>query len=433
MSNKLKGKKLTVTDVMRENNFVLKKGTINLVVSPVSSGKTYYIFEELLKDSDLSKVIYLCDTSNLKEAVRIDKCYSTKCKLFEYNDIYKMGNELAFHTSGKLKDNRVTVLTYSHLGQLLEKFPNILDNIDTIICDEAHNLIKYSNRFDNAKTVDTPYYKVIEKLKEIRHEKLVAMFTATQKKILSSPKINDISFTLYDFSNHSHIKCLKEKNTFFYNNYRNLAHQLCCYNGFQYDNKCVIYIYSIRTINTLINMLSDKGLSVCGLWSTHNEKYPMTEQQLLVRKSILEDGIIPDNIDVLIINASYETGININDKRIDLVIIYSTSKDTQIQARGRVRKDITNLYLLHNSVYTQISIKLDDKWLERPLTKIDKDMLAKELSIYDSKGRLVKWNNLVTHLINNGYTIEPGSKIYKEYLDIPKKRYTTHLIFETEN
>ena len=194
MSNELIKKELTVTDIMRENNYVLKKGTINLVVSPVSSGKTYYIFEELLNDAGLSKVIYLCDTSNLKGAVSLDKCYSTKCKLFDHSDIHQMGNELAFHASGKLKDNRVTVLTYSHLGQLLEKFPDILDNINTIICDEAHNLIKYSNRFDDIETGNTPYFKVIKKLKEVRREKLVAMFTATHKKILSSPKINDICF-----------------------------------------------------------------------------------------------------------------------------------------------------------------------------------------------------------------------------------------------
>lgn len=55
MSNKLKKKDLTVTDVMREHNYFLKKGTINLVVSPVSSGKNYYIFEELLKDAICQK------------------------------------------------------------------------------------------------------------------------------------------------------------------------------------------------------------------------------------------------------------------------------------------------------------------------------------------------------------------------------------------
>lgn len=171
-----------------------------------------------------------------------------------------MGNELAFHTSGKLKDNRVTVLTYSHLGQLLEKFPNILDRIDTIICDEAHDLTKYSDRFDNTETGDTSYYKVIQKLKEVRHEKLVAMFTATHRKILSSPQSNDISFRVYDFSNYHNIKCLKEKNSFFYNNYKNLVNKLRCYNGFQYGNKCLIYIDTIRTINTLIDMLSETGL-----------------------------------------------------------------------------------------------------------------------------------------------------------------------------
>ena len=89
---------------MEKHNYELKKGQINLIVSPVSSGKTYYIFEELLRDKNLARVIYLCDTSSLKQAVRSDGIYYDRTKYYEATDIRKLGKKLAFYTDGMLID-----------------------------------------------------------------------------------------------------------------------------------------------------------------------------------------------------------------------------------------------------------------------------------------------------------------------------------------
>ena len=55
-----------LSEVMKE---VLKGGELEsntLIVSPVGSGKTHYIFEDLCKHA---KTLYLCDTTNLKNNV----------------------------------------------------------------------------------------------------------------------------------------------------------------------------------------------------------------------------------------------------------------------------------------------------------------------------------------------------------------------------
>lgn len=79
-------KKLTVNEIIKKEGVMLHKGKINLIVAPAGSGKTYYIFNTLLDVT--KKSVYLCDTSNLQEAVLKDKKYfdmvaSTDFKLIE--------------------------------------------------------------------------------------------------------------------------------------------------------------------------------------------------------------------------------------------------------------------------------------------------------------------------------------------------------------
>ncbi|MFR9069395.1 MAG: hypothetical protein ACLVIU_03440, partial [Paraclostridium sp.] len=59
----------------------------------------------------------------------------------------------------------------------------------------------------------------------------------------------------------------------------------------------------------------------------------------------IKRGILPKNIDVLIINAAYETGWNLYDDKIQHVVVDDIKDYTQIQARNRVRHDIKKLYI----------------------------------------------------------------------------------------
>ena len=150
-------------------------------------------------------------------------------------------------------------------------------------------------------------------------------------------------WNVINLSNEKDIKRLNEDFTYRYSNYKNLGYHLKAFNGFKLGQKALIYTDRITTALDMVNIAKKCTLKSITLWSMNNKKYPMNEEQKAVRESILTTGIIPDGIDVLIINGSYETGINIKNENIELVIVNSTDVDTQIQARSRVRKDIKAL------------------------------------------------------------------------------------------
>ena len=77
---------LTVNEIMKNEKIDLVKNRINIIVAPAGSGKTYYIFNTLLDIKE--KSVYLCDTSNLKEAILKDKDYfdrTNSAKLLKAN------------------------------------------------------------------------------------------------------------------------------------------------------------------------------------------------------------------------------------------------------------------------------------------------------------------------------------------------------------
>ena len=155
----------------------------------------------------------------------------------------------------------------------------------------------------------------------------------------------------------------------------------------------------------MVNIANECNLKSIALWSMNNKEYPMNEEQKAVRESILTTGIIPDGIDVLIINGSYETGINIKDENIELVIVNSTDADTQIQARSRVRKDIKALLLKSNNMIDDIKVVVPEKYLDTPLTTKDKKDLCKDLNMYNENTRILKWTSIKPIIINSGYDV----------------------------
>lgn len=325
----------------------------------------------------------------------------------------------------KLDKYNCTVMTYAKWFYEMNK-PEYAD-IETIVCDEMHNLYKYKDKFDNAECRN--YESGINNLhKNVRKGIQVIGFTATHKRIKREmngllPK-NDNNITnafngewnVINLSNEKDIKRLNEDFTYRYSNYKNLGYHLKAFNGFKLGQKALIYTDRITTALDMVNIAKKCTLKSITLWSMNNKKYPMNEEQKAVRESILTTGIIPDGIDVLIINGSYETGINIKNENIELVIVNSTDVDTQIQARSRVRKDIKALLLKSNNMIDDIKVVIPEKYLDTPLTTKDKKDLCKELNIYNENTRILKWTSIRPIIINSGYDVIDG-RIY-----IDKKR-----------
>lgn len=407
----------TVNELWKANGLMVQKGKINLVIAPAGSGKTYWIFNTLVSGYNLSRVIYLCDTSNLKEAVGKDPEYFEKCYIAE--ERYEGFAD------------RIRVMTYSMYGHMLLKNPNVFDDVDLIICDEAHNLYNYKTRFDkeNEKKVYTRTVIDVFAKAESRTANVVFL-TATHDKVMRANGLMKFE-TFYDENGYEHkewvydvlrysksminiidmnkyptIRRLREKFTYGFCNYRNIGYHLRAYNGFKNGSKAIIYTDRIDTVNDLVDTCFKQGLRAVGIWSKNNQDKPMDSYQKSVSKSIIEQGLIPEDIDVLIINSAYETGINIKTENIELVIVNSTDQDTQIQARSRVRKDIDAFLIKTNDSIDDIKITLDEKWLDRPLTAKDKKELCQEIGLYNGDSRLLLWTSIKEIIINSGYIVK---------------------------
>lgn len=406
-------KQLTVNEIIKNKGLMLHKDKINLIVAPAGSGKTYYIFNTLIDDT--KKSVYLCDTSNLREMILKDKEIIGKLKSTEFELL----------NGFELNKYNCTVMTYAKWFYEMNK--QEYQDVETIICDEIHNLYKYKDRFDREEDKENGieesknYESVINNLhKQARRGVQVVGFTATHNRIKREMDFllpnNDSRITsafnsdwnVINLSNEKNIKRLKEDFTYKYSNYKNLSYHLNAFNGFKLGQKALIYTDRISTALDMVDIANKCNLKSVALWSMSNKKHIMNDEQLEVRKSILETGLIPNDVDVLIINSSYETGINIKNDNVELVIVNSTDEDTQIQARSRIRKNIKALFIKSNNMIDDIKVTVPDNYLNRALTKKDKEDLVNELNIVNENSRMLKWTSIKPIIINSGYDIKDG-------------------------
>lgn len=159
----------------------------------------------------------------------------------------------------------------------------------------------------------------------------------------------------------------------------------------------------------MINICESVGLSSIALWSMSNGNHPMNDEQKSVRKSIIATGLIPSPYQVLIINGAYETGINIKDEDIEIMICNDTQTDTQIQSRSRIRKDIKAEIFKAKNCIDDIKISVPKEYLERPLTAKDKRDLCKIVNVYGEMKSILKWTSIKQIVINSGYEVKDGT------------------------
>ncbi|MDZ4905243.1 DEAD/DEAH box helicase [Clostridium perfringens] len=397
----------TLNELWHERGYRVSNG-ISLIVAPCGSGKTYFTFNTLIQGEKLENIVYLCDTSNLKRAVRLDKDYSHLCRFYSKNDDNNVVNNSIEFGEG-FGENKITVMTYAQFGYYAKRNPDSFKKIKLIVMDEAHQIVDYRMKFDNE---DSDMYEVaIEKIKSLSRQAKVVMLSATPELITYNKGFKVP--TTYDFSNEPEIKRLRENIVIPYRTNREIKKVIKDFKKVTTRTgvKMLVYTDRIATVNDIVKTCFNEGVRAVGLWSLNNKENVMSTHQLEVLESVVKDGMIPDNIDILIINASLQTGINIKNNDIDWVLVNSTNKTTQIQARSRVRKDIDRLYLKSEDSEVSNDIELDEKWLNRPLTSNDKKELSNEIQLYDERGRLIKWKGLSLRLIEQGYKIEDLTKV----------------------
>ncbi|GAA0715534.1 hypothetical protein GCM10008904_32500 [Paraclostridium ghonii] len=253
------------------------------------------------------------------------------------------------------------VITYSTLGMLLEheSGKEIIKYYNLIVFDEIHNLFLYAGKYDNDNN-GYKYSRVLQNLNNIISNKtlilgLTATLVNTEYRL---GEYNVKSKIMFNKNELEQIISYTEDEKFYINHAPNIikAYILNKYGVFGKGEKLLIYTNFNKTSEKYKKLFTKYGIKAEWLCSKNTKEkdsneLKMNESQFDLRKQLLEGnnnikrGILPDDIDVLIINAAYETGWNLYDDRIQHVIIDDTKDYTWIQARNRVRHNIKKLYV----------------------------------------------------------------------------------------
>ena len=165
-----------------------------------------------------------------------------------------------------------------------------------------------------------------------------------------------------------------------------------------------------------MEVLKERGFAVSAIWSESNQKHPLSEEQQGIRRHIIEHREIPPDIDVLFINASCETCINIGNAEkteypIDFMIIHNSQSDVQTQVRGRYRNDLKTLYLYEptEEIHKE-QLTIPRKYLGIRLSREDIRRLISYLNLRDKKRELI--SSPLTGVTSNSWDTPAGHRVY---------------------
>lgn len=381
----MKGTKY-LSDLVNAN--ALQKSKLNIIRAPTGSGKTYFALNYIpsLVPDALHSVVYLIDTINGKEQI-----------LSNYNAVSEYwGWAQGISSDGVWfdDDKRIVVLTYAKFGILSQQHPAFHKNFDYIICDELHSLFHFQHFSPKPNYHSIALMGVREAIKNERTTVIALSATPTIIKNQIGTGWQEIPIDQDQLIHYDQDQVIP---------YTNLEYIL---SGIDPDSIGLCYTARISQMIEIEQQAQEMGFSPICIWSTANKAYPMTEEQLSVRDSILKDYTIPEAYNLLIINSSSETSIKIKSP-VDYVIVNNTNQDTQVQVRGRVNGDLKSLYLLNDGTQP---IDLPDEFLNVELLNEGKERLCELINVKNPYRRQYKWTTVKTLLIDSGYDIREGRK-----------------------
>lgn len=286
-------------------------------------------------------------------------------------------------------DNKIVVMTYAKFGVLAEKYPRFGYDFELILCDEIHSLPKFRSFKDKTGGIN-PHIAAQQRLEEIvlKGKQMVIALSATPRRALEQINCPINTITVDD-----DVRRLNTAQTIPYTNKFQLLEELSP------KEKGIVFIGRITGMIDFHKAATAKGFKAICVWSENNKEHPMTDAQREAREYIISKEQLPPQYDMVILNASSETGINIYGK-VDYIVVHSQQEETQIQIRGRYRQDLNRLYLLDYN-----SIQVPEEFLDRELSAEQREELCQVIGLRDPKGRVYKWSTVKSRLEEAGYSI----------------------------
>lgn len=375
----------------------------NLILAPVGSGKSYTIHRKLANKGSKYQLM-LVPSSYLKESIA-PNILSKRER--DGNNVFTTGSKVSFGDN----DYKIHVMTYAEFGWRIRNNSNFIkeNNIREIYCDEIHSLIEYKNYSKDESLAHALRYLFL------KHENIqIFYFTATTEYLDSLKNRDPEKFAylkVFNYLDYPNIKKYTNKSEYKINHLSQLRKHLKAHSGdfISYGYKGLVYHKTISGQKKIAEMLKEEGFSPLVLWSTKttSEHGEMDSEQLRCLTELIETERIPEGYNFLVINSAMREGWNLQDEKVELAIVNTISETDQVQARGRIRKNISTFIYRVDSKDTIVNkLDIDYSYLNRPLTTEDKDKLCKELSIYNKDGAIAKWTTLKPIIISEGYKVE---------------------------
>lgn len=378
----------------------------NLILAPVGSGKSHLIEKMLIPENYKKKILYLTSNTSLKDSLAPNDNKLRKM-------LAKNNQSVKFYTSENKKrygdkPYNVHVMTYHEFGARIWP-PNqtFTDDVELIFCDEVHSLATFLNYAGNGDL------KVAIRWLFTKHENIRKYyFTATDESIEKLEKSNNgflDRIKTFNYLEHPEIRKYKPHSVYYITHIEQIrTHFRARLESIQYHgHKGLAFTKLIKEQKKLAEIAKEEGLTPLILWSTNNQDEKMSEEQLKARSHILNTGHIPEPYDLLIINGSMQEGWNLHDDKVMFAIIDTLDKTEQIQSLGRIRKDIELVvYKTDDEKLISNSVVIKPIYLNKELTKKDKDELCEELEIINSRGKISKWRETKSIIEKSGYTVE---------------------------
>lgn len=386
--------KLYLSEIIKRDN--ISFGTNNLILSPVGSGKTYFM-KTLIEEN--SHVLLLVSTTSLKNKMvspdkkirekNASRMYSTKHK-----EIYGEGNY------------KVLVMTYAEFGERVKfslSFPN---QFDKIFCDEIHSLPLYQSYNDSSALLVAIHYLFS---KNENQQKFY--FTATNEHIEElKNKSTDIldNIIVFDYLNDKDIKRHIPLSSYKIEGIEQVRpHLKSRKESFEYFGyKIFAFCKTIESQLRLKKICEEEGFSAQAYWSINNEDKKMTKKQIDEANKMLQTERLPDAYDVVIINSSLQEGWDLNDERVKLAIINTLNETEYIQSIGRIRNDLDVLiYKANEKDKNNFYINFPAELIGIPLDTELRNKLCKDFNILTERGTVAGWKRIESILENQGFTI----------------------------
>lgn len=345
----------------------IQYGKLNVIDAPCGCGKTTFVEKKLYQEAWWGDLLLLIDSKSGLEAFKL------RGELEEFNgEIY-------------YKHRGITAMTYATFAMLCIYKPEEWlwnDENALVVCDELHQCIKWSKIEQENNPINLHKVALQELHKRISIGARVVALSATPSTIYQEYQDEAVKMPI-----HAPLKHYKVGTTNTYNNIWNLIKVL------PEDKRGIIYVPHVSQMLNISAALDDRGINNICIWSMSNEN-KMSQEQLDAITSVTKYEKMPDNVQILIINAAYETGLNIKNQ-VDYVIVNDSNPDTQKQVIGRVRHDVDTVYLLDKAnALAWITREQMQTWLDKPLSKEDKDKLCAELGFKDKWNRLLGWTSI---------------------------------------